>query len=71
MSNAVEKIVDTYVQLSDSRALGDLRRYRQDLTVLLKGQTGLDFSLLIGQIDAEISVIEAGLDRLRRDAHSA
>ena len=71
MSNAVEKNVTTYVQLNDSRALGDLRRYRQDLTVLLKGQTGLDFSLLIGQIDAEISVIEAGLDRLRRDAHSA
>ena len=69
MSNAVEKIVDTYVQLNDSRALGDLRRYRQELVVLLKAQTGLDFSLLIGQIDTEIAVIEAGLDRLRRAAH--
>ena len=71
MSNAVEKIVDTYVQLNDSDALGDLRRYRQELAVLLKGHTGLDFSLLIGQIDAEIAVIEAGLDRLRHAAHSA
>jgi capsule polysaccharide export protein KpsE/RkpR len=71
MSNAVEKIVDTYVQLNDSHALGDLRRYRQELAVLLKAQTGLDFSLLIGQIDAEIAVIEAGLDRLRHAAHSA
>jgi hypothetical protein len=65
MSNAVEKIVDTYVQLNDSRALEDLWRYRQELAVLLKAQTGLDFSLLIGQIDAEIAVIEAGLDRFK------
>jgi len=70
MSNAVEKIVDTYVQLNDRRALGDLRTYRQKLAVLLKARMGLDFSLLIGQIDAEIAVIEAGLDRLDQ-AHSA
>jgi hypothetical protein len=71
MSNAVEKIVDTYVQLNDSHALGELRRYRQELAVLLKAQTGLNFSLLIGQIGAEIAVIEAGLDRLRHDTHVA
>jgi hypothetical protein len=71
MSNAVEKIVDTYVQLNDSRSLGDLRRYRQELTVLLKAQTGVNFSLLIDQIDAEIAVIEAGLVRLRHEAHIA
>jgi hypothetical protein len=71
MSNAVEKIVDMYVQLDDSHALGDLRRYRQELAVLLKAQTGLNFSLLIDQIDAEIAMIEAGLDRLRHDTHVA
>jgi len=71
MSNAVQKIVDTYVQMNDTRALGDLMRYRQELAVLLKAQPGLNFSLLIGQIDAEIAVIEAGLDRLRHDAHIA
>jgi capsule polysaccharide export protein KpsE/RkpR len=71
MSNAVEKIVTTYVQLNDSRALGDLRKYRQELAILLKAQRSLDFSLLIGQIDAEIAVIEAGLDKLRHGAHSA
>jgi hypothetical protein len=71
MSNAVQKIVDTYVQLNDTRALGDLMRYRQELAVLLKAHTGLNFSLLISQIDAEITVIEAGLNRLRYDAHIA
>jgi len=71
MSNAVKKIVDTYVELNDRRALGDLRQYRQELAVLLKAQSGQDFSLLIGQIDAEIAVIEAGLDKLRHHAHIA
>jgi hypothetical protein len=71
MSNVVEKIVDTYVQLDDSHALGDLKRYRQELAVLLKAQTGLNFSLLIDQIDAEIAMIEAGLDRLGHDTHAA
>jgi capsule polysaccharide export protein KpsE/RkpR len=71
MSNAVEKIVDTYVELNDSRSLGDLRRYRQELAVLLKAQSGVNFGLLIGQIDAEIAVIEAGLDRIRHEARMA
>ncbi len=69
MSNAVQKIVDTYVELNDTRALGDLMRYRQELALLLKAQSGLNFSLLVDQIDAEIAVIKAGLDRLRHDAH--
>jgi len=52
MSNAVEKIVDTYVQLNDHQALEDLRTYRQRLAFHLKARTGLDFSLLVDQIDA-------------------
>ena len=70
MSNAVQKIVDTYVQLNDRQALEDLGTYRHRLAVHLKARAGLDFSLLIGQIDAEIAVIEAGLGRLNH-AHSA
>jgi capsule polysaccharide export protein KpsE/RkpR len=64
MSNAVERIVDMYVQLNDHQALEDLRTYRQRLAVHLKARATLDFSLLTRQIDAEIAVIEAGLDRL-------
>jgi hypothetical protein len=71
MSNAIQKTVDTYVQLNDSHALGCLRRYRRELAVLLlKTQTGLDFSLLTAQIEGDIAVIDAGLDRLRQAAHS-
>ena len=64
MSNTVEKTVG--VQLNDREALEDLRTYRQKLAIHLKARTGLDFSLLIHQIDAEITVIEAGLDKLNR-----
>jgi len=70
MSNAVQKIVDTYVQLNDRQALEDLGTYRQGLAVHLKARAGRDFSLLIGQIDAEIAVIDAGLGTLNH-AHSA
>jgi hypothetical protein len=66
MSKTVEKTVFTYVQLEDRQALEDLMTYRQKLAGHLKARTGLDFSLLIHQIDAEIAVIEAGLDRLDR-----
>jgi hypothetical protein len=70
MSNVVQKIVDTYVQLNDRQALEDLGKYRQGLAFHLKARAGFDFSLLIGQIDAEIAVIDAGLGRLNH-AHSA
>ena len=56
----------TYVQLNDRQALEDLRTYRQRLAVHLKARTALDLSLLTSQIDAEIAVIEGGLDRLDR-----
>ena len=66
ISKTVEKTVATYVQLNDRQALEDLRTYREKLAVHLKARTGLDFCLLIHQIDAELAVIEAGLERLDR-----
>jgi len=56
--------VATYVQLNDRQALEEFRTYRQRLAVHLKARTVLDLSLLTSQIDAEIAVIEAGLERL-------
>jgi uncharacterized small protein (DUF1192 family) len=65
MSKAMEQIVDAYVRLGNRRALEDLRLHHQKLAVDLKEKAGFDFSLLpIGQIDQEIAVIEAGLERL-------
>jgi capsule polysaccharide export protein KpsE/RkpR len=65
MSKAMEQIVDAYVRLNNRRGLEDLRMHRLKLAVVdLKERTGYDFSLPIGQIDQEIAVIEAGLEKL-------
>ena len=64
MSKAIEQIVDAYVRLGNRRALEDLRMHRQKLALDLKGRAGYDFSLPIDQIDQELAVIGAGLDRL-------
>jgi hypothetical protein len=64
MSEAIQQIVDAYVRLNNRRALEDLRIHRQRMAVDLKSRTGFDLSLPIRQIDEEIAVIEAGLERL-------
>ena len=64
MSEAIQQIVDAYVRLNNRRALEDLRMHRQRMAVDLKSRTGFDLSLPIRQIDEEIAVMEAGLERL-------
>jgi capsule polysaccharide export protein KpsE/RkpR len=65
MPKAIKQIVDAYVRLSDREALEDLMAHRQKLAVDLKSRTDFDFSLAIGQIDDDIAVIEAGVEKLR------
>lgn len=65
MPSAIEQIVESYIRLRNRRGLEELMMHRQRLAVDLKGRSGYDFSLPIGQIDDEISIIEAGLSRLR------
>jgi len=65
-STAIGQIVGAYVWLNNRRALEDLRMHRQRLADGLKSRTGYDFSLPIGQLEEEIAVIEAGLERLNR-----
>jgi hypothetical protein len=45
--------------------------HRQRLAIDLKLRTGYDFSSPIGQIEDEIAVIEAGLERLNRAPRGA
>jgi hypothetical protein len=72
-TNAIQQIVDVYIRLNNRRALEDLRMHRQRLAVDLKLRLAenYNFNLPIGQIDAELAVIEAGLERLGRVAPSA
>jgi hypothetical protein len=65
LTKAIEGIVDAYVKLGDRRALEDLRAHRRRLAIDLKGRSGpYDLSRPIGQIDEEIVVIEAAIERL-------
>ena len=71
MKTAIEQIADVYIRLNNRRALEDLRMHRQRLAIDLKLRTGYDFSSPIGQIEDEIAVIEAGLERLNRPPRGA
>jgi hypothetical protein len=71
MSQAIRQIVDVYVRLDNRRALEDLRSHRQRLSVDLKARTtDYDLSRPIAQIDEEIAVIDAAIERLSAPAPS-
>ena len=71
MSEAIQKIVDVYLGLNNRQALEDLRMHRQRLAMNLKARTGHDFSLPLLQVEHELGVVEAGLDRLIGAAQAA
>jgi hypothetical protein len=62
--SAIRQIVDAYVHGENRQALQDLLAHRQRLAVNMKGRTGYDFSLPLGQIEDEIAVVLEGLDKL-------
>jgi hypothetical protein len=66
MSKAMELIVQVYVRHQNRRALEDLRKHRQKLALELRARARSDYDLgtPIRQINEEIAVIEAGLERL-------
>jgi hypothetical protein len=66
MSKAMEQIVQVYVRHQNRRALEDIRKQRQKLALELRAcaRPGYSFGLPIRQINEEIAVIEAGLERL-------
>ena len=70
MQKAIDLIVDGYVRLHDRKALENLMTHRQRLALDLKGRTGFDYSLSIGQMNEDIAVIKAGLESLDRQIAS-
>jgi hypothetical protein len=66
MSKAMKQIVQVYVRHLNRRALEDLRKHRQKQALELRAQArpAYDFGLPIRQINEEIAVVEAGLERL-------
>jgi hypothetical protein len=66
MSKAMELIVQVYVRHQNRRALEYLREHRQKLALELRARARPDYDLgtPTRQINEEIAVIEAGLERL-------
>jgi hypothetical protein len=71
MSEAIAWIVGAYVKLRNRKVLEDMKVHRQGLITELKSVHGaFDSSLLIKQLDDEMTVIEAGLTmQAQTEAH--
>jgi len=61
----IERIVDAYVRLKNHHALEDLMKHRRRIAVDLAARRDFDVSLPLGQINDEIAVIEAGMQKLQ------
>jgi hypothetical protein len=68
LNSAIEQIVSAYVELGNIRALQDLKTHREQLAAGVRDRTDDGFAVLLGQIDADLAAIDAGLNRLRRRA---
>jgi hypothetical protein len=66
--SSIQLIVDAYVRLGDRQSLEDLLVHRQDLAENMTGATDYDFSMLLGELNNEITVVLGGLDKLQRVA---
>jgi hypothetical protein len=62
MSTAIEQIVSVFVALGNRRRLEDMKLQRQGAMLELQGQSGVSVS--IRQLENEIAVIDAGLEKL-------
>jgi hypothetical protein len=70
MPSAIEQIVTVYVRLNNRRALEQLMMHRQRLAIDLSARSGYDFSRAIRQINEEIAVIAAGIEKLTSAARA-
>ena len=76
MSEAMKMIVDGYVRLKDREALEELRNHRRRLRQQLQEQRlgsfgTFDVSKSLQTFDAEVLVIETGLERLQASTADA
>jgi hypothetical protein len=63
MATAIEQIVNIFVSLRNRRRLEDMKLERERAVLELQSQSGV--SVPIRQLEDEIAVIDAGLEKLR------
>jgi hypothetical protein len=62
MPTAIEQIVNVFVALGNRRRLEDMKLQRERALLEFQGQSGV--SVPIRQLENEIAVIDAGLEKL-------
>ena len=62
MPSAIEQIVNVFVSLGNRRRLEDMKLQRERAVIELQSQLGV--SLPIRQLEGEIAMIDAGLEKL-------
>jgi hypothetical protein len=63
MATAIEQIVNVFVSLRNRRQLEDMKLQRERAVLERQNQSGV--SVPIRQLEDEIAVIDAGLEKLR------
>ena len=64
MLSAIEQIVSVYVSLRSRQRLEDMRLQRERAVLDLKSNSDYDMSMPVRQLEEEIAVIDAGLQKL-------
>jgi hypothetical protein len=64
MLSAIEQIVSVYVSLRSRQRLEDMRLQRERAVLDLKSNSDYDMSMSVRQLEEEIAVIDAGLQKL-------
>jgi hypothetical protein len=65
VSSAIALIVAAYVRTGQLAPLQDLKTNREKLAGQVRNRVDFDFGVLLGQLEDDISEIEAGIQRLR------
>jgi hypothetical protein len=69
MSEALTQIVNAYVRLNNTAALEDLKAHRQKLIAGIGRDGPFNRSLLLDQLNDEVVLIDAGLQKLREESN--
>ena len=64
MEPAIKRIIETYVRLNNRGAIEDLLIHRRRLVINLRARLTYDVSRPLAQIEEEIAIILAALERV-------
>jgi hypothetical protein len=68
LSRAIEQIINAYVRYNNRAALDNLKLHRQKMLIDIRARppSDYDWSLITSDIEEDLALINAGLERLPR-----